>query len=152
MRSLPGLALWRGGNAGAASAPLEKFIAGGGDPKHAAIAGSHWARRRISAATDRRRRNCGGASMHRSGGQDQVRCCRKPRRPDREGSAPLCDGALAEAKRTGKQPSVAVVKSCLDVYGRSGAIGQGIRSSGRADLRSYSYREAIGKSKVALVL
>ena len=144
-----GLALLESGNAGAASAPLEKFIAGGGDPKHAAIA-------RIALGEAAYQRGDRQKAQELWGGVDasdpEVRI-RSAAAGSRAGlterdPAPLCDGALAEAKRTGKQPSVAVVKSCLDVYGRSGAIDKGFDLLARADLRSYSYREAIGKSKV----
>ncbi len=60
----------------------------------------------------------------------------------------LCDGALAEARKHGRPVSLIAEANCLGVYGRAGATDKGFDLLGKADLKSYFYRESIGKSKV----
>ena len=144
-----GLALLEGGNGAAASKPLEKFIARGGDPRQTAIA-------RIALGEAANQRGNKQKAQEQWGGVGtsdlEVRigiaaAGSRAGLTDRD-PAPLCDGVLTEARRTGKQLSLAVVTDCLGVYGRSGSIDKGFDLLARADLRSYSYRESIGKSKV----
>jgi tetratricopeptide (TPR) repeat protein len=144
-----GLALMESGRENAATAPLEKFLAGGGDGKYKAIAnialGTSVYRAGdkqkaldlwnsvSSADPDVRTELAAAYSGAGIAGRDPVT---------------LCDEASAESRKTGKTLSVIVLKNCVDVYGRSGAIDKGLDLLTRADLRSYFYRESIGKSKV----
>jgi len=60
----------------------------------------------------------------------------------------LCNECLAELKRTGKAPSMRLLKNALGVYARSGLSDKGFDLLRQADLKSFSYREVLGKSKV----
>jgi len=58
------------------------------------------------------------------------------------------DEAFAAATRGGKQPSMRMVKNLLSVYSRAGMIDKGLILLRQRDLKAYSYREQLGKSKV----
>ncbi len=62
--------------------------------------------------------------------------------------AALADECLAEATRTGKPISMRMVKNLLSVYARAGLTDKGLDLLKRADLKAYSYRETLGKSKI----
>jgi tetratricopeptide (TPR) repeat protein len=63
-------------------------------------------------------------------------------------SEALCDQALRDAGKGGKTPSLRIVKNALSVYVRAGATDKALEVLKRADLKTYSHREAIGKSKI----
>jgi tetratricopeptide (TPR) repeat protein len=62
--------------------------------------------------------------------------------------AALADESLAAVKRTGKPLSMRMVKNLLAVYARSGLTEKGLDLITRSDLKAYSYRETLGKSKI----
>jgi tetratricopeptide (TPR) repeat protein len=143
-----GLALLEGGKADAAQAPLEKFLSGTAGAKEKAVAktalgmAAHLQGDKQKAqelwgsvdATDPDSRTEVAAAYSRAGAADKD-------------PVQLCDGALNEGRKGGKQPSFTVVKNCVGVYGRAGAMDKGFDLLSRADLKAYSYRESIGKSK-----
>jgi len=60
----------------------------------------------------------------------------------------LCDECLAEVKRTKTAPTMRLLKNVLSVFARSGLTDKGLDVVRLADLKAFSYREVIGKSKV----
>jgi len=143
-----GIANLEAGKPNEASPQLEKFLAGSESPKEKAVA-------QIALGTAARLRGDGQRAQELWGAVDAAE-------PDsrteiaaaygRAGAADrdpvlLCDGALAEIKKTGKQPSAAAVKNCIGVYGRAGAFDKGFDLLQRGDLGAYAYRESLGKSK-----
>ncbi len=60
----------------------------------------------------------------------------------------LIDEALGAAKKSGKPVTVRMVKNMLAVYVRAGQTEKGLDLLKRADLKAFSYRETLGKSKV----
>lgn len=144
-----GLALLESGKGDAATALLEKFLAGGGDRKYKAIA-------TIALGTAAYRE---GDKQKAQDLWDSVTGADPDVRTELAaafsgagiaGKDPgaLCDEASAESRKSGKPLSIIALKNCVGVYGRSGAIDKGIDLLSRADLHDYFYRESIGKSKV----
>ena len=144
-----GLALLESGKENTATAPLERFLASGGEAKYNAITKIALAIMAQSAGDQQRAQELWSgvngpdpevktelaAAYSRAGLQD-----RDPVR--------LCDEALTDIKKSGKALALMAVKNCIGVYGRAGVPDKGFDLLPRADLKSYSYREAIGKSKV----
>jgi tetratricopeptide (TPR) repeat protein len=62
--------------------------------------------------------------------------------------AALIAERLAASKRSGRPLSMRLVKNILAVYARTGQTEKGLELIGHADLKSYSYQENLGKSKV----
>jgi tetratricopeptide (TPR) repeat protein len=61
----------------------------------------------------------------------------------------IAEAILSEMKRSGKPPSMRMVKNLVAIYARgSGSIEKGLDLLDRSDLRAFSYREVLGKSKV----
>jgi tetratricopeptide (TPR) repeat protein len=60
----------------------------------------------------------------------------------------LCDQALQDIKKSGKMPSMRMVKNILLVYAKTGQTNKGFELLKRADTKAYSYREVLGKSKI----
>jgi hypothetical protein len=60
----------------------------------------------------------------------------------------LCEQSLAEMKKSGKSPSIRMVKNVLSVYVRDGLTDKGLDLLRHTDIKAYSYREVLGKSKV----
>lgn len=143
-----GLALLEGGRLDAAQTPLEQFLAGTGGPKEKAIAkialgtAAHLRGDRQKAqdlwegidAADPEVKAELAAAYSRAGMKD-----RDP--------AGMCDSLVASVKKTGSHPAVGMVKNCIAVYGRSGAVEQGFDLLSKSDLKTAFYRESIGKSK-----
>lgn len=59
----------------------------------------------------------------------------------------MADESLAEAKRSGKPLSPRLVANVLAVYSRAGAVEKGLELLRRSELKSFSYRETLGRSK-----
>lgn len=144
-----GLAELEAGREGRATKALDTFLAGTQDPGARTIA-------RIaqgSAALLRGGRQEAEALWAEASGDDpEVKAALADalsragkREPD---PTALCDGAVTVSQKGGKTPSIDVVKSCVGVYARSGATDKGAGLLERADLKAYSYRESLGKSKV----
>ncbi len=61
----------------------------------------------------------------------------------------IAEGILGDVKRSGKPLSLRMVKNLVAVYARgSGLTEKGLDLLKRTDLKAFSYREALGKSKV----
>lgn len=143
-----GLALLEGGKAEAAQASLEKFLAGSGGAKEKAVAKIALGRAAFHRG-DKQKANELWAAVDASDGDVRTELAAAYSRAgmtDRD-PAGACDAAIAESNKSGKHATVTVAKNCAAVYGRTGAIDKGFELLGRADLKSYSYRESIGKSK-----
>jgi tetratricopeptide (TPR) repeat protein len=143
-----GLALLEGGKAEAAQAPLEKFLSGAGGEKERSIAkialgtaahlrGDKQKAQELWGAVDASNLDVGtelAAAYSRAGMSEKD-------------PAALCDDVLGSSRKSGKQPSVIAAKNCVGIFGRTGNVEKGIDLLQRSDLKAYSYREAIGKSK-----
>ena len=144
-----GLALLESGKADAATLALDKFLAAGDEPKYKAVATVALGMAALSTGnkqqaselwsgvngSDPEVKTALAAAYSRAGLQDKD--------PVR-----LCDEALMDIKKGGKALSLMAVKNCVGAYGRAGVPDKGFDLLSRADLKSYFYREAIGKSKV----
>jgi tetratricopeptide (TPR) repeat protein len=61
----------------------------------------------------------------------------------------IAEVILSETKRSGKSPSMRMVKNLVAIYARGpGSIENGLDLLDRSDLNAFSYREVLGKSKV----
>lgn len=144
-----GLALMESGRESAAVPSLEKFLAGGGDRKYKAIA-------KIALGTAAYRegdkRKAQGLWDSITGADPDVRSELAAAYSEAgiAGKNPeaMCNDASEKRRKGGKLLSIIVLKNCVGVYDRAGAIDKGIDLLSRADLHSYFYRESIGKSKV----
>jgi tetratricopeptide (TPR) repeat protein len=144
-----GLALIEAGKPDAATAPLEKFIAGGNDAKFTSIASIALGMAANLAGDKQKARE---AWEGIATGDPEVRtelAAAWSRAGVAEKDAPsLCDQALADGRKGGKASSIIAVKNCLGVYARAGQAEKGRDLLHGADLKAYSYRESLGKSKV----
>jgi tetratricopeptide (TPR) repeat protein len=144
-----GLALLEGGKVAPAQSSLEKFLAGRGDARYKAIA-------KIALGTaanvigDKQKAQelWGGINSSDPDVKTELAAAYSRAGLVEKDPVALCDEALAEVKKGGKPLSLIAAKNCLGVYARSGAPDKGLDLLQRADLKSYSYREAISKSKV----
>ena len=72
----------------------------------------------------------------------------KARLKDKDPSV-IAEAILSEMKRSGKSPSMRMVKNLVAIYARgSGSIEKGLDLLDHSDLGAFSYREVLGKSKV----
>ncbi len=71
----------------------------------------------------------------------------RARLKDRKPTA-LADESVADLKRSGKAPSLRQVKNLLTVYAAAGLPEQGLEVVRKADLKSFSYRETMSKTKI----
>jgi hypothetical protein len=62
--------------------------------------------------------------------------------------AKMADESLAEARKSGKPLSMRLVKNVIAVYARAGFVEKGLDLLRHSDLKAFSYRETLGKSKV----
>jgi tetratricopeptide (TPR) repeat protein len=61
----------------------------------------------------------------------------------------IAEAILSEMKKSGSSPSMRVVKNLVAIYARgSGSVEKGLDLLDHSDLRAFSYREVLGKSKV----
>ncbi len=60
----------------------------------------------------------------------------------------LAEESLAELRKSGKTPSLQILNNVASVYADSGQTSRGLDALRKADLRSYFYRESMGRSKV----
>jgi tetratricopeptide (TPR) repeat protein len=63
-------------------------------------------------------------------------------------SEALCDQSLGDIKKSGRSPSIRMMKNAVSVYVRAGFTDKGLDLLKRTDTRAYSYKEVIGKSKI----
>jgi tetratricopeptide (TPR) repeat protein len=62
--------------------------------------------------------------------------------------AALADETVAGLKKTGKQPSMPLLTSIITVYASAGLTDKGLDLLRKADLKAFSYRESLGKTKI----
>jgi tetratricopeptide (TPR) repeat protein len=62
--------------------------------------------------------------------------------------AALADGGLADLKKSGTAPSLRVLKNVITVYAAAGLDDEGLELLRKADLKSFSYKESLGRTKV----
>ena len=60
----------------------------------------------------------------------------------------MIDGALGVMMQSGKQLSMRMVKNSIAVYARAGMTEKGLELLKRSDLKAYSYRENLSKTKI----
>jgi tetratricopeptide (TPR) repeat protein len=60
----------------------------------------------------------------------------------------LADEGLASLKRSGAAPSMRVLKNVITVYAAAGLADEGLELLRKADLKSFSYKESLGKTKI----
>ncbi len=60
----------------------------------------------------------------------------------------LADESLAEVKKSGGAPSMRLLKNVITVYAAAGLADKGLELLRRADLKSFSYKESLGKTKI----
>ncbi len=146
-----GEALVESGKSGAAAIHLKKFSQGNGiEPRYRAIA-------RICLGLGHYRSNetLKGAELWRGIDTSDLEvkaelagAYSKAGLMDK-GPAAIAEGILSEMKRSGKPPSMRMVKNLAAIYARGpGSIEKGLDLLNRSDLRAFSYREILGKSKV----
>ena len=63
-------------------------------------------------------------------------------------SVALTAESLAASKRSGKPLTMRMVKNILAVYAKAGLTEKGLDLIKRSDLKAYSYRETLDKSKI----
>ena len=60
----------------------------------------------------------------------------------------LADEGLADLKKSGTTPSMRVLKNVITVYAAAGLADEGLELLRKADLKSFSYKESLSKTKV----
>ena len=60
----------------------------------------------------------------------------------------MTDECITGAKKSGKALSMRLVKNALSVYAEAGLIEKGLDLLKRADLKAFSFRETVSKSKI----
>lgn len=60
----------------------------------------------------------------------------------------LMEDAMSEVKRSGRPASMRMLRNAVAVYSRAGHTEKGLELLRRADLKAYSHKEVIGKTKV----
>ncbi len=144
-----GLALLDSGKAEAAQAALDKFLAGGEDAKYKAIAKiAMGTAANLAGDKQRAKELWSGINGSDPDVKTELAAAYSRAGLTEDNPVALCDEVLADIKQSGKPLSLIAATNCLGVYGRAGALDKGFGLLGRVDLKSYSYRESIGKSKV----
>jgi tetratricopeptide (TPR) repeat protein len=145
-----GCALLESGKTDAALRPLERFAASGHDAKSTAMA-----KTAIGTATylggDKQKAQDIWNGIDRADADVKTEVAAAWSRTDAAGKNPpaLCDEAItAGSRKNGRGSSIIVLKNCLGVYARAGQLDKARDLLRTADLKSYSYRESLGKSKV----
>jgi len=146
-----GEALAESGKSGAAAVHLKKFSQGNGvEPRYRAIA-------RVWLGLGYYQNNEASKGTELWGGIDTsdlevkvelAAAHSKAGVKDKDPSV-IAEGILSEMKRSGNSPSMRMVKNLVAIYARgSGSTEKGLDLLNRSDLRAFSYREVLGKSKV----
>jgi len=146
-----GQALVESGKAGAAAIHLQKFSANGGaGPRYRAIA-------KVSLGLSYYQSNQSKKASELWRGIDVSDPEVKAELAAAFSKAGLMDknpfltaeGILSEMKKSGKPLSMRMVKNLVAIYARGpGLTEKGLDLLTRSDLKAFSYREALGKSKV----
>jgi tetratricopeptide (TPR) repeat protein len=146
-----GEALAESGKSGAAAVYLKKFSQGNGvEPRYRAIA-------RVCLGLGHYQNNEASKGTELWGGIDtfdlEVKAelagaYSKAGLKDKDPSV-IAESILSEMKRSGKPLSMRMVKNFVEIYaGGSGLTEKGLDLLNRSDLKAFSYREILGKSKV----
>jgi len=144
-----GLALLESGKTDAATSTFRKFLAGGEDAKYNAIAKiAMGTAANLAGDKQKARELWGGINGPDPEVKTELAAAYSRAGLKEDDPVGLCDESLANMKKSGKALSLMAVKNCIGVYGRAGVPDKGFDLLPRADLKSYSYREAISKSKV----
>jgi len=145
-----GLANLEAGKADAASAQLEKFLAGAANESRYADIARIALGRAASASgdKDKAREIWGSVKATDLEVRSELAGTRSRAGMDEKSAPSLCDEAVADGKRTGRSLPIIAVKNCLGIYAKAGLVDRGFELLAQADLRSPSSRETIGKSKV----
>ena len=144
-----GLALLESGKTDAATSTLGKFLAGGEDAKYNAIATiAMGTAANLAGDKQKAQELWGGINGSDPEVKTELAAAYSRAGLKKDDPVGLCDESLANMKKSGKALSLMAVKNCIGVYGRAGVPDKGFDLLPRADLKSYSYREAISKSKV----
>jgi tetratricopeptide (TPR) repeat protein len=146
-----GQALVESGKAGAAVVYLEKFSANGGvEPRYRAIAKvslglGYYQNNETAKATEL------WAGIDASDPEVKAELAAAFSKAALPGKNPflIAEGILSEMKRSSKPLSMRMVKNLVAIYARgAGLTEKGLDLLKRSDLKSFSYRETLGKSKV----
>ena len=146
-----GEALVESGKSGAAAIYLKKFSLGNGvEPRYRAIA-------RVCLGLGHYQNNEASKGTELWGGIDtsdhEVKAelagaYSKAGLKDKDPSV-ITEGILSEMKRSGKAPSTRMVKNLVAICARrAGLTEKGLDLLKHSDLKAFSYREVLGKSKV----
>jgi tetratricopeptide (TPR) repeat protein len=146
-----GEALAESGKPGAGATHLKRFSQGNGvEPRYQAIAKvclglGYYQNNEVSRGTEL----WGGIDASDLEVKAELAAAySKARLKDKDPSV-IAEAILTETKRSGKSPSMRMVKNLIAIYARgSGSIEKGLDLLDRSDLRDFSYREVMGKSKV----
>lgn len=144
-----GLALLESGKPERATSSLQKFLAVGSDPKYKAAATISLG---IAAFLTGKKQEAMDlwSSVNGSDPDVKTELAAAYRRAGvgEKNPANMCDEALTAIRKSGKPVSVMAAKNCIGVYARAGALDKGFDLLPQADLKSFSYRESRGRSKV----
>jgi tetratricopeptide (TPR) repeat protein len=146
-----GLACLEAGRSAEASASLKQFLAGpaASEARYADIARIALGRAAVAeGGKDRARQLWGGIAAADPEVRSELASARSLAGMDEQSATAFCDEAAAGARRTDAPLPVTVVTNCLGIYAKAGLVDRGLDLLARADLRSPSQREAIGRSKV----
>jgi len=146
-----GEALVESGKPGAAVTQLKRFLQGNGvEPQYRAIA-------KVCLGLAYRQNNEVSKGTELWGGvntsdlevkAELATAYSKAGLKDKDPSA-LAEGIVSEVKRSGKSLSMRMVKNLVALYARgSGSLEKGLDLLDLSDLKTFSYREVLGKSKV----
>jgi tetratricopeptide (TPR) repeat protein len=146
-----GEALTESGKPGAAATPLKRFSQGNGvEPRYRAIA-------RVCLGLGYYQNNKASKGTELWGGIDasdlevKAELASAYSKAGLKGKDPsvIAEAILSEMKRSGRSPSMRMVKNLVTLYARgTGSVEKGLDLLDHSDLRAFSYREVLGKSKV----
>ncbi|MFA5073418.1 MAG: hypothetical protein WC539_05920 [Nitrospirota bacterium] len=60
----------------------------------------------------------------------------------------LLDESLAALKKSGKTPSLRMIRNALAIYVKDGRIDKGLALVSHSDMKAYSYKETISRTKI----
>ncbi len=146
-----GEALVESGKSGTAAVYLKKFSSSNGiAPRHRAIARiclglGYYRSNEISKGTEL----WGGIDTSDLEVKAELAAARSRAGLKDKDPSVIAEGILSEMKRSGTPLSMRMVKNLVAIYARgSGSTDKGLDLLNRSDLRAFSYREVLGKSKV----
>jgi tetratricopeptide (TPR) repeat protein len=146
-----GEALAESGKPGAAATHLKRFSQGNGvEPRYRAIAKvclglGYYQSNEVSRGTEL----WGGIDASDLEVKAELAAAYSKARLRDKGPSVIAETIASEMKKSGKSPSMRMVKNLVAIYARGwGSIEKGLDLLDRSDLRDFSYREVLGKSKV----